>query len=437
MLRLVLLAALSTILLVITWCALIFFGTSEAWWRQTLAPHGETARFMEAASQLIDARNAGNAVFVLIDGGNVHGVHTASVGEPVSATTVFQTASLSKWITAWGVMALVEEGKLDLDKPVSAYLKRWTLPESRFDNGKVTARHLLSHTAGLTDGLGYAGFEPGSPVQSLDESLRHTSDVSPGASGVIQVGYEPGTEWRYSGGGYAVLQLLIEELSGESFNDFMQRTVFRPLGMNHSTYLRNPEDGVAVATSYDENSKPAPLRSFSAVAASSLYTSASDLTTFIRAHLPGKPAEPAGRGVLAPAAVREMWRPHASKYGEPIWGLGTMLYAGNDQDGFVVGHDGKNEPAINTAARFNPATGNGIVVLQTGRPLLATELAGEWVLWETGKVDFLAFTMALPQMLRLMGLGSLAIVVAVPALFLVFNYRRRRSLSAVVTRHSE
>jgi CubicO group peptidase (beta-lactamase class C family) len=254
---------------------------------------------------------------------------------------------------------------------------------------------------------------------------------------VIQVGYEPGTEWRYSGGGYAVLQLLIEELSGESFNDFMRRTVFRPLGMNHSTYLRIPEVGLGVATSYDENSKPAPLRRFSAVAASSLYISASDLTTFIQAHLPGKSAEPVGRGVLAPATVREMWRPHASKYGEPIWGLGTMLYAGNDQDGFVVGHDGKNEPAINTAARFNPATGNGIVVLQTGRPLLATELAGEWVLWETGKVDFLAFTMALPQMLRLMGLGSLAIVVAVPALFFVFRYRRRRSLSAVVRRHSE
>jgi CubicO group peptidase (beta-lactamase class C family) len=420
--------ALSTLLLVIVWAALIFFGTSEGWWKQPLAPRGDAARFMEAARELVDAGNRGNAVFALLDGGSVYDVHAVSVGTPVDANTVFQTASLSKWITAWGVMVLVEQGKLDLDAPVGTYLRRWRLPESEFDNDHVTARRLLSHTAGLTDGLGYAGFKPGARVQSLEESLTAPADVSPGASGVIRVGYEPGTRWEYSGGGYALLQLLIEELSGEPFEAFMERSIFRQLGMEHSSYRWAPGDGRTLAASYDVDSRPATYYRFAAVAPTSLYTSVSDLARFIEAHLPGKAGEPIGRGVLAPATIHEMQRPHASKFGQDIWGLGTMLYAGNGTGGFIVGHDGNNEPAINTAARFNPATGNGIVILETGEPLLATRLAGEWVFWETGNVDFLAFTIAMPRMLRQIGFGSLAIILAMLVLSLALRYGRRSRL---------
>lgn len=424
---------LVTLALIILWAVVVFAGTSEGWWRQTLAPRGDTAAFMDAAVKLVDSSNRGNAVLAVIDDGSVHGVHAVSVGEAVDVNTVFQTASLSKWITAWGVMALVEEGKLDLDAPVSTYLTRWTLPESKFDNNKVTVRRLLSHTAGLTDGLGYAGFKPGAAVQSLEESLKRPADVSPGASGGVAVGLEPGSEWRYSGGGYAILQLLIEEVSGESFEDFMRRGIFRPLGMVRSSYSSTPAEGSTLATFYDANSKPATHYRFSAVGATSLYTTVSDLTRFVQAHLPGKNGEPIGRGVLSPATINEMWRPHASKFGEDIWGLGTILYAGNNEGGFVVGHDGNNEPAINTAARFNPATGNGIVILETGKPLLATRLAGEWVFWETGNVDFLAFMIATPGMFRLIGLGSLVIVLAVPTIAWSIRRRRRnRSVNASV-----
>lgn len=423
---------LVTLALLVLWAVVVFVGTSEGWWKQTLATRGNTAAFMDAAVKLVDASNKGNAVFAVIDDGSVHGVHSVSVGEAVDVNTVFQTASLSKWITAWGVMALVQAGKLDLDAPVSSYLKRWTLPEGKFDNNKVTVRRLLSHTAGLTDGLGYAGFAPNEVVQSLEDSLKGPADVSPGANGTIEVGYEPGSEWRYSGGGYAILQLLIEEVSGESFEGFMQRAIFRPLGMVRSSYSWTPAEGSRLATFYDANSKPATHYRFSAVAATSLYTTVSDLTRFVQAHLPGKNGEPIGRGVLSPATINEMWRPHASKFGEDIWGLGTILYASNNEGGFVVGHDGNNEPAINTAARFNPATGNGIVILENGKPLLATRLASEWVFWETGNVDFLAFTIAIPGMLRLIGFGSLVIVLVVPTIAWWIR-RKRRSRSANAT----
>ena len=420
----VLRVGLSTLGVLIAWVAVVFFGTSEGWWKQPIAPRGDSAAFMSAATRTIDSDNAGNAVMALLSDGRVKGVHATSVGTPVNADTVFQTASLSKWITAWGVMALVEQGQLDLDAPVSRYLKRWTLPPSAFDNNKVTARRLLSHTAGLTDGLGYAGFAPGTPVQSIEASLTQTADVSPGRKGKVEVGIEPGTEWRYSGGGFAVLQLLIEDVSGEPFEAYMQRVVFRPLGMVHSTYNWSPAQGTTLATFYGKDVQPATHFRFSAVAAASLYTSVSDLTRFLQAQLRGKNGEPVGRGVLAAATVAQMWQPTGSMYGQAIWGLGTLLYADNRAGGFVVGHDGNNEPAINTAARLNPATGNGIVILETGKPLLATHLAGEWVFWEARRVDFLAFKLAMPGMLRWLGWGSLAIVVLVPGV--AWAMRRRR-----------
>lgn len=407
---------LSTITIVVLWSLLVFIGTSEGWWKQTLAPRGDTAAFRKAAARFVDSSNTGNAVFAIIDSGALLDVHAVSVGETVDANTVFQVASLSKWITAWGVMALVQDGKLDLDAPISKYLTRWALPKSAFDNNKVTVRRLLSHTAGLTDGLGYAGFAQGASVPLIDETLK-LPDADAGTDGVIRVGVEPGSEWRYSGGGYAILQLLIEEVSGEPFESYMQRVVFRPLRMERSTFNWQPDSGSTLATFYDTDSKPTPHVRYSAVAAVSLYTSVSDLARFVQANLQGKNGEPVGRGVLSSATLNEMWRPHASKFSEDIWGLGTSLYANNNHGGFVVGHDGnRGKPPINTTARLDPHTGNGIVILETGTPLLATRLAGEWVFWETGNVDFLAFTMAVPAMLRLIALGSLVIVLLVPAI---------------------
>ena len=109
---------------------------------------------------------------------------------------------MSKWVTAWGVLTLVEAGKLDLDKPVSTYLTRWKLPPGAFPNDGVTVRRLLSHMAGLTDGLGYAGFKPGVPLQRLEDSLTRAADASPGADGAVRrldrrlLGAQPAVEMK-------------------------------------------------------------------------------------------------------------------------------------------------------------------------------------------------------------------------------------------------
>jgi len=153
---------------------------------------------------------------------------------PVTDQTVFQAGSLSKPVSAWGVMRLVQQGKVDLDAPVSRYLTRWRLPRSRFDPAGVTVRRLLSHTAGLSVS-GYLGYEPDVPVPSLEKQLASGPDAAEG-DGEVRIAYPPGKQDHYSGGGYTVLQLLIEEVSGQSFAAYMKTNVLEPLGMIHSTF---------------------------------------------------------------------------------------------------------------------------------------------------------------------------------------------------------
>lgn len=420
-----------TLLALLVWVGVVIAGTVQGCWRDRLAPPGDRRAFLDAASDRIDGSGAGNAVLALLEGGDLVGRHQLSTGEPVGLDSVFQVASLSKWVSAWGVLRLVEQGRLDLDAPVSRYLTRWSLPAGDFDLDGVTARRLLSHTAGLTDGLGYAGFPPGTPVQSIEDSLSHADDAVPGASGVVRVGEEPGSSWRYSGGGFTLLQLIVEERSGEPFERFMQREVLGPLGMRHSTFTW-PEGGGdrRLAIFYDVDGEPAPHYRYTALAAASLYTSANDLVRFLQAHLPGRDGSPPGRGVLSPATLEEMRRPHGSRLGRDLYGLGTMLYARNGSGGFVIGHDGNNGPAINTAARLDPASGDAIVVLETGHPVLASRIAGEWVFWKTGNVDFLTLLLDVERSLGGLAWGGLVVVAASA----FFAWRQWRQASGVAGR---
>ena len=235
-----------------------------------------------------------------------------------------------------------------------------------------------------------------------------------------------------SGGGYTLLQLIIEEVSGQSFDDYMKSAVFEPLGMTRSTYSLEGAPPTNLAEFYDVDGTPAVHYRFTSLAATSLYTSAADVTRFIQAHAIGPKGEPAGRGVLAPRTLEEMRRPHASQLGADIWGLGTMLYAGNNAGGFVIGHDGNNDPAINTAARLDPATGNGVVVLETGNRLLATSMAGEWLFWRTGNVDFLALTIEAGRLLRVLAAGWIAILLTAS----IAGWRSRRAAARSSSRHA-
>jgi CubicO group peptidase (beta-lactamase class C family) len=320
-------------------------------------------------------------------------------------------------------MKLVEEGKLDLDTPVSKYLTRWQLPASEFNNEEVTVRRLLSHTAGLTDGLGYSGFETATHVQSVEQSLTKASDADDGISGAVSVGIKPGSEFKYSGGGYTLLQLLVEEVSNQSFASYMKESIFDPLEMIHSAYVWDDSSAYVLAEFYNTDSTKSKHYRYTSLAATSLYTSLSDLELFFQLHLEGKNKEIIGRSILKPETVKMMREPHAKSMGVDIWGLGTILFANTDSNDFIIGHDGKSTPPINTAIRLNPQTGDGIIILETGHPVIATKLASEWVYWKTGKVDNLLFLMLIDGLVWLIGIGWAVIIVMTIVIIVVKRKR--------------
>lgn len=406
------------------WAALVAVGAREGWWRPMPAPQGDTAGFMRWAQGRYAAQTHGNIAIVLLDNGEAAQSYYASHGRTVDSDSLFQVASLSKWLTAWGVMTLAEEGRIDLDAPVSRYLTRWHLPESAFDNDQVTVRRLLSHTAGLTDGLGFLGFAPDQTIPSIEQELSDVTDAMPGASGVVRAGAPADGTWRYSGGGYLILQLLIEEVTQEPFNDYMRRAVFAPLGMGSSTFV--DPDPNRLAEFYAADGSEAIHYRFAATGAASLYTSAADLTRFLQAHVAAADGVPPGRRVLSPQVLEMMRAPEARLATLPVWGLGPTLYAPNGAGGFVIGHDGANFPAINTTARIDPATGDGIIVLETGSATLAREIGGEWVYWQAGIVPLDTLVLFdLRGILILFATGALVIIGGASAVWWLGRRRGR------------
>jgi CubicO group peptidase (beta-lactamase class C family) len=127
---------------------------------------------------------------------NGYGLANKAKMIPVTGDTVFQAASISKPVSASLVMKLVQEGKLDLDQPVTHYLKHWRLPVGRYSDEGVTLRCILSHTAGLSI-PGYFGFRPGKPLQTIKQSLIAAADAG---NQPLAIMYPPGKAFHYSGG---------------------------------------------------------------------------------------------------------------------------------------------------------------------------------------------------------------------------------------------
>jgi CubicO group peptidase (beta-lactamase class C family) len=253
--------------------------------------------------------NVPGASVAVVENGEVswtrgYGLADPAQGLPVASETVFDAASIAKPVTAWGIMTLVEDGLLDLDAPIEQYVTTWQLPPSEFDHDEVTIRRILSHTAGLsTDGD--TGVEPGEYVPSLEEALN-------GAvlgMGALHVANPPGEDYHYSSVGYTLLELAVEEVTGEPFARYMQRAVLDPLGMVNSSYDWTPELRAQAAVGHDWYNRPLPEYQYSTRAQGGLRTTASDLALFMAASMPGPNGEPVGRSVLTPESVAETFTP--------------------------------------------------------------------------------------------------------------------------------
>jgi CubicO group peptidase (beta-lactamase class C family) len=411
-----------TLLMVIVWAGGLVGGTLFGLWRRPIAPSNNSDAFMRAAVSMIDAGNRANTALILVEGGAISAEHYSSSADSIDRNTIFATASLSKWIAAHAVLKLVEQGKLDLDRPVESYLTRWRFPVGAFASSGVTSRRLMSHTAGLTDGLGFGDYGADESLPSLEESLAAPRASSGGAATPISVGIEPGTGFRYSGGGYLVLELLVEELSGEPFEVFVTREILLPLGMERSGYADLSVTNNS-AKSYDTDGKPAPVYRYASRAATGFTTSASDMAQLVVAHLRSSEGAP-----LTAKTLASMRKAEAQTMGVDLWGLGTVLYAPTEAGSVVFGHDGVNEPAMSATVRINPETQDAIIVLATGSRALASQLGAEWVFWQTGLPDVLTLPAEIRRVLPLLGVGVLGIVMI--AFVQAWRNRRRRQLGA-------
>lgn len=229
-------------------------------------------------------------------------------GPPVTDRTLFQAASISKPVFALAVMRLADTGKVNLRANVNDYLTSWKVPDSPITRqAPVTLRALLSHTAGI-NGQGFRGYEPKAPLPTLSQIL---DGAPPANSSPVRVDTLPGDRYRYTGGGYLVAQAVLQDVTGEPTERFLQEFLLKPLGMKVSTFEQPlPASRTAeIAIPYRADGTPVAggPRIYPELAAAGLWTTPSDLARYalgVRAALQGKAkaliSAPMARSVLTP-----------------------------------------------------------------------------------------------------------------------------------------
>jgi CubicO group peptidase (beta-lactamase class C family) len=245
---------------------------------------GQTST-MKLAERMVHYKVPGLSVAVINDGkiewARGYGVVEKDGDKPVTADTLFLAGSISKPVAALAALRLVEQGKLDLDEDVNLKLKTWKVPENEFTKEKkVTLRGLLSHSAGLTV-HGFPGYAVDAPMPTLIQILN---GEKPANTAAIRVDIVPGSRWRYSGGGYTVMQQLMMDVTGKSFPELTRELVFMPAGMRQSTY-ENPlpkslEASAATAHRMNGEKVKGRWHIYPEMAAAGLWTTPSDLARY-------------------------------------------------------------------------------------------------------------------------------------------------------------
>lgn len=245
-------------------------------------PVEDRIRRIEAAwrpeKAMADAKTPAVSIAVIRDGG-IEWTRTYGVG--TGPGTLFQAASISKPVAAMAALHMSQYGNFGLDEDVNEKLTAWHVPENGFTRSeKVTVRRILSHTAGLTV-PGFPGYGEGEPIPSLRQVL---DGVEPANTPAVRVDAIPGSLYRYSGGGYAVLQLLLTERFQRSFPELMQRIVLGRLGLRSSTFEQPlPQDRAArTAVGFHENGRSytGGWHTFPEMAPAGLWTTPTDLGLF-------------------------------------------------------------------------------------------------------------------------------------------------------------
>ncbi|MGD2295246.1 MAG: serine hydrolase domain-containing protein [Candidatus Aminicenantes bacterium] len=325
------------------------------------AVKGQPLQKMSIADRMELYRVPGVSIAVInnykIEWAKSYGEKSVESADPVTPTTLFQAASISKPVAAAAALSFVEQGICDLDGDVNGKLLSWKVPENEFTaEKKVTLRGLLSHTAGLT----VHGF-PGYAVDKTIPSLQQVLDgQNPANTKPIRVDILPGEKWRYSGGGYTIMQQLLTDLAGKPFPQILEETVLKPMGMALSTYEQplSEERAAEAATGHRMNGKPIKgnWHAYPEMAAAGLWTTPTDLARFALEIMFSKDGK--SNKVLSRSMVEEMLTVQKGEYG-----LGLSL-GGSDRE-FSFGHGGSNQGFKSYFLAY-PKKGQGAAVMTNG-----------------------------------------------------------------------
>ena len=264
----------------------------------------------------------------VVDHGQLAWAHAwgmARQGQPMTVDTLMQAASISKPVAAVAALQGVEKGLVSLDGDLNASLRTWKIPPgAQTADSPVTLRRLLSHSAGFTV-AGFGGYPVGEPVPTL---LQVLDGLPPANSAPVRVDLTPGSQWRYAGGGYAVLQQLLEDINDQPFAPLLHKAVLEPAGMTSSFFspvgTLSPAQAAAAAQGHQKGRVIAGgYRIHPELAAAGLWTTPSDLAHFNLA-LPR---------LLSNATLTEALKPQFDQSG-----LGFVV----DPQSGRYGHDGSN-----------------------------------------------------------------------------------------------
>jgi CubicO group peptidase (beta-lactamase class C family) len=261
------------------WAVIMFSGTLASCIGETSDDRSRVERSLMPAVVFVEEEptyhtiaermsryNVPGVSFALIHNGEIewvagYGVKAAETSDPVSPETLFQAGSIAKPMATVAAMRMRDAGLIDLDTDIQSVLREYVIPEGeQTSDNPVTFRNLLSHTAGTTPG-GYMGYARGEPYPTALQVVR---GLPPANSPEVTVATAPGTELAYSGGGYTIVQIAIEDVTGNAFERALDGWVLSVLGMSRSTYAgslpQELEEAAALGHSPDGNVVPGGWR---------------------------------------------------------------------------------------------------------------------------------------------------------------------------------
>lgn len=306
----------------------------------------------------------------IIDDGRIvatraYGFADRQSGAAMRIDTPMQAASISKAVSAFGAMRMVERGQLRLDAPVNAALKSWRIPETDATRAKpITLAHLLSHTGGL--GVhGFLGYEAG---QSLPSIVQILDGQPPSNSPAVRVEQAPEHGFRYSGGGYTIAQTLMSDVAGRAFPELMRREVLKPVGMRDSTFEfplpKRATKRAAAGVAQDGKDVVGKRKVHPESAAAGLWATPADLARF--AIEMQKAARGESRLLGRGTAERMLRDPGPDHY---ALGFGIV----HENGAAYFGHDGWNDGFC--AHLLANREGDGVVIMiNANQPALMNEL---------------------------------------------------------------